>query len=217
MSGARRQQKESTREALFVTAMRLFDERGYTETSVEDIVREADVARGTFYVHFPTKDDVLIELIRRSDASILAHIRGAPRGGGVRGILRATTAGFADNWRERRALLPHAGAVAMRRIAAVAEEREVQPLRVELVGHVEAAVAAGELRADLPAQILADIFLLDVFAALMAWAIAGVPPLEIVMEGMIELFLRGAEADDADDADPPAAAKPRPSARAKSK
>jgi hypothetical protein len=41
--------------------------------------------------------------------------------------------------------------------------------------------------------MLADVFLLDVFAALMAWAQTGAPPLAVVMPGVIELFLRGAE------------------------
>jgi TetR/AcrR family transcriptional repressor of uid operon len=191
VASARTLQKEETREALFGCAMRLFDERGYDGVSVEDIVRAAGVARGTFYVHFPAKDDVLIELIRRSDATITARMKAAGKKP-LRAILRATTAAFADNWRERRALLPHAGAVAMRRIAMVAEARDAQPLRVELVRHVDAALAAGEISAALPAQMLADIFLLDVFAALMAWANSGAPALEIVMEGMIELFLHGA-------------------------
>jgi AcrR family transcriptional regulator len=191
VASARTLQKEETREALFACAMRLFDQRGYDDVSVEDIVRAAQVARGTFYVHFPAKDDVLVELIRRSDASIVARMRAAGKKP-LRAILRATTAAFADNWRDRRALLPHAGAVAMRRIAMVAEKRDAQPLRLELVRHVAAALDAGEVTAALPAQMLADIFLLDVFSALMAWANTGAPPLEVVMEGMIELFLHGA-------------------------
>jgi AcrR family transcriptional regulator len=192
---SRAEKKDATRMRVWGTAMRLFDELGYDETSVEDVVREARVARGTFYVHFPTKDDVLVELIRRNDARICAGMRAAARGRrgrSLRAVLRATTDGFAAAWRHRRALLPHAGAVAMRRIAGVAHERDAQPLRIELVGHVAAAVERGELRASLPPQMLADVFLLDVFAALMAWARTGAPALTIVMDGVIDLYLRGA-------------------------
>lgn len=187
----RAEQKQATRERVFAAALRLFDERGYEETSVEDVVRAARVARGTFYVHFPTKDDVLVELIRRTDAKICARMRAAgrrPRG--LRAVLRATAKAFADAWRGRRALLPHAGAVAMRRIAGVAHERDVQPLRIELAAQITAA--RRELRAPLPPQMLADVFLLDVFAALMAWAAMGAPALDRVMAGVIDLFLRGA-------------------------
>src|SRR5205814_2233223 len=106
--------------------------------------------------------------IARSDRHIVARMAEPRRAKGFRAVLRATTAAFAEVWRERRALLPHAGAVALRRIAEVEEERERQPLRLALVGHVDAAIAAGELRPKLPAQMLADVFLLHVFAALMA-------------------------------------------------
>jgi len=185
-------QKEATREHLFTQAMRLFEERGYEAVAVEDIVREAEVARGTFYFHFPKKEDVLLELIARSDAHILARMAAARRGKSIRAFLRATTDAFAEVWRDRRAILPHAGAVALRRIAEVERERDRQPLRLALLEHVTAAVAAGELRAGLPAQILADLFLLDVFAALMAWARTGQPSLDLVLAGVIDLFLRGA-------------------------
>ena len=192
MASRRVLQKEATREHLFTQAMRLFEAHGYEAVAVEDIVREAEVARGTFYFHFPRKDDVLLELIARSDAHILGRIAAVPVGAPIREVLAATTAAFAERWRDRRTILPHAGAVALRRIAEVEHERDRQPLRPALERHVAAAIAAGELRAGLPAQMLADVFLLDVFAALMAWARTGQPPLEVVLGGMIDLFLRGA-------------------------
>src|SRR5262245_22293793 len=104
VASARAEQKEATREQLYTHAMRLIDERGYDKVSVEDIVRAAGVARGTFYVHFPAKDDVLIELIRRSDEHIVGRIAASRRQRSLRAALRATTRGFADMWRERRAL-----------------------------------------------------------------------------------------------------------------
>ncbi len=195
-------QREATREQIFTAAMKLFDDRGYDQVGIDDIVVGARVARGTFYFHFAAKDDLLIELIRRSDAHILGRVATAfpvgaraakaARGRSLRAVLRVTTDAFAEVWQDRRTLLPHAGAVALRRIAAVEAAREQQPLRIELVKHVAAAVAAGELRAKLPAQILADVFLLNVFAALMAWAAAGAPPLPIILAGVIDLFLHGA-------------------------
>lgn len=172
--------------------MALFDARGYDAVGIDEIVRDAAVARGTFYFHFPRKDDLLIELIRRSDEHILGRMAKARRARTFRAVLRATTEAFAEVWRGRRTLLPHAGAVALRRIAESPAARDQQPLRLELVQHVDAAVAAGELKSRLPPQMLADVFLLNVFAALMAWAATGVPGLEVIMPGVIELFLNGA-------------------------
>ena len=192
MASRRDLQREATREQLFDCAMALFDARGYDAVGIEDIVRDAEVARGTFYFHFPRKDDLLIELIRRSDQHILGRMAAARRARTFKAVLRATTEAFAEVWRDRRALLPHAGAVALRRIAEAPAVRDQQPLRLELVQHVEAAVASGELSSRLPPQMLADVFLLNVFAALMAWAATGAPALEVIMPGVVELFLRGA-------------------------
>ena len=210
MPTLRAQQKRATRGLLFDVAMRLFERAGYASVSVDDIVREASVARGTFYFHYESKEDVLYEAVRRGEVEISARMAAVDLERPLRDVLQATCDGFADIWGgARREFLGEAGAVGMRRIVAARQERDNEPLRLELVKHVERALVAGELRSTLPAQMLADVFLLDVFAALMAWAATGEPALDVVMVGMIELFLRGAEGFGT----PPTPPTPRPKRR----
>lgn len=45
-----------TRSRLQQALFRLTAEKGYTAITVEDICREADVGRSTFYTHYPDKD-----------------------------------------------------------------------------------------------------------------------------------------------------------------
>lgn len=45
--------------------MGLFGEKGYGSTSVADILREADANSGSLYHAFPTKQDVLVAVLRR--------------------------------------------------------------------------------------------------------------------------------------------------------
>ena len=52
----RERQAEATRQLLVSTARQLFAERGYADTSIEDIIQQAGVARGALYHHFPGKD-----------------------------------------------------------------------------------------------------------------------------------------------------------------
>ncbi|MGZ5934188.1 MAG: TetR/AcrR family transcriptional regulator, partial [Rhizomicrobium sp.] len=56
---------EDTRQRLVMTAMRLFSEKGYESTSVAEILRAAGANSGSLYHFFPTKQDLLIEVLRR--------------------------------------------------------------------------------------------------------------------------------------------------------
>src|SRR5580693_10152742 len=57
----RRQRRSAeTREQLFRAALRLFAEKGFAETTVEDITNAADVGKGTFFNYFPSKEHLLI-------------------------------------------------------------------------------------------------------------------------------------------------------------
>lgn len=55
-------------------AERLFLDKGFDATSVEDITRGADVAKGTFYVHFAGKTGVVEALRARFVRDVLARI-----------------------------------------------------------------------------------------------------------------------------------------------
>ncbi|MFD1542445.1 TetR/AcrR family transcriptional regulator [Nonomuraea guangzhouensis] len=55
----RERKKLQTRQLLVDTALRLFAEQGYEQTTIAQITQAADVAKKTFFNHFPTKEDVL--------------------------------------------------------------------------------------------------------------------------------------------------------------
>ncbi|MFC4008795.1 TetR family transcriptional regulator [Nonomuraea purpurea] len=55
----RERKKRQTKELLVATALRLFAEQGYEETTVAQIASVADVATKTFFNYFPSKEDVL--------------------------------------------------------------------------------------------------------------------------------------------------------------
>jgi AcrR family transcriptional regulator len=52
-------------------------ERGYRDTTVADIVRHARTSKRTFYEQFASKEECLIELLRRNNEILIANIRNA--------------------------------------------------------------------------------------------------------------------------------------------
>jgi AcrR family transcriptional regulator len=52
-------------------------ERGYRDTTVADIVRHARTSKRTFYEQFASKEECLIELLRRNNEDLIAGIRAA--------------------------------------------------------------------------------------------------------------------------------------------
>lgn len=57
---------ERTRQQLIEAGMRAFIRQGYVDCSVEDILQEADVSRGTFYAHFKSKKAIFAAIIGQS-------------------------------------------------------------------------------------------------------------------------------------------------------
>src|SRR5712692_8196525 len=58
--GRRQRRSAEIREKLFRAALQLFAEKGFAETTVEDITNAADVGKGTFFNYFPSKEHILI-------------------------------------------------------------------------------------------------------------------------------------------------------------
>ena len=50
--------KKKKKDALFNTAFELFTTKGLTKTTISDIVDQAGVAKGTFYLYFKDKYDI---------------------------------------------------------------------------------------------------------------------------------------------------------------
>jgi AcrR family transcriptional regulator len=78
--GLRERKKLRTRRAIAGAALRLFDERGYEETTISDIAAAADVSPRTFFSYFPSKDDVVFAEMDERLADIRARLAQRPSG-----------------------------------------------------------------------------------------------------------------------------------------
>jgi TetR/AcrR family transcriptional repressor of nem operon len=56
--------KRKTHQAILESARRLFNKRGFSEVSIEEVMENAGLTRGGFYRHFKDKDDLYAEAVR---------------------------------------------------------------------------------------------------------------------------------------------------------
>jgi AcrR family transcriptional regulator len=67
MVGLRKAQKEMTRKLLLDKGLELFNSQGYASTTVDDIAAGVGTTRTTFYLHFPSKADLVRSLVDTAD------------------------------------------------------------------------------------------------------------------------------------------------------
>ncbi|MCX6679994.1 MAG: helix-turn-helix domain containing protein [Methanothrix sp.] len=65
---------EERRRELIDTAERLFMEKGYEHTAISDIVKELNIAQGTLYYYFRSKEDILEAVVDKSIAVLEQNV-----------------------------------------------------------------------------------------------------------------------------------------------
>jgi AcrR family transcriptional regulator len=156
--------KERTRAALKGAAQELILKQGFDHVSVDDIVRRADVARGTFYLHYQDKGELVWDIVKAGmqemDARLNLQFPGDSLSLDVQGIGFTAWFEHAQQHRElfRLILGPQgSAAIAHRFLQHLAEEVE----REIRTGRVNPGI-------DVPQQVLAQ-FLAGALLRLVIW------------------------------------------------
>jgi len=153
----RERKKLRTRRALADAALRMFSEKGFGHTTLEDLAAEAEVSKSTFFRFFPAKEAAAIEAETELWTAYLTAMAGRELSGPILGelhqTLAAAAAGLDPGWDER--------FVATRRLIAA------EPALLAYVEHYRAGVErqvieclAGKLGLDpedLRLQVLAEL------------------------------------------------------------
>jgi AcrR family transcriptional regulator len=126
----RERKKQRTRRALADAALRLFTEKGYDATTLEEVADQADVSKSTFFRFFPSKEAAAIEAEAELWSAYLDALRGRELSGEVLEVLHQTlavaVATLEASWDER--------FLATRRLVAV------EPALLGYLDHYRASV-----------------------------------------------------------------------------
>jgi AcrR family transcriptional regulator len=187
----RARKKERTRREIYQAAMTLFADRGFDQVTVEQICDAADVARGTFFLHFPTKAALLFEFNRAMTADFAASLA-EPRESATRELERLVDR-LAQGWLERAEIMTAMLREFLGTPAAWADaETSGQDLPELIEDIVRRGQQRGELRKSISPRLAAAVFLSTSLAILSGHVFQ---PGEVTAEGardqMIEILLRG--------------------------
>ncbi len=161
MSGLRERHMDRTRAAIVDAALALFQEQGFSETTVDAIAERADVGRRTFFRYFPAKESVLFHdidgQIQATLDALAARPESEPPFEALIGVLRESAGRFSAAADQRRLLakvahecdnlMVHHRAVIMRRLedtitAEIARRSSVEPDDLATGAAVAAILAA---------------------------------------------------------------------------
>ncbi len=191
---SRRQRRSAElRERLFRAALELFAQKGFAETTVEDITEAADVGKGTFFNYFPSKDHILLAFgemqLGKLEAAIeMARRTGEPMAEFLRSLGVRMTQEPTRNPAIIRALLQAYLSTTPVREAMMDLQKRVHALHTQMI---QLGQERGEIRNDLPAAEIAHVFRQTIFGTLLIWSLYGDETLHARIEAAFNLLWSG--------------------------
>ena len=169
----RQQIAQETRRKLYETGRSLICEKGFYNVSVEDITTACGVAKGTFYVYFRRKEDIVFECCREWFGEVDRKAR-AHKGTLLekltfyfKGFMEGVTCGGIELCRQwvREVIDPKVVPGDM------SGDKYAYDLR-NLTNFLKDAVAAGELKRNTPVDALVRLFLCELYGMMTCWCMS---------------------------------------------
>lgn len=143
--GLRERKKLKTRAAIQKEALRLFEEKGYEATTIEDIAEAVEISPSTFFNYFPSKEDVV--LLDDLDPLLYAAFNAQPANLSPIAALRAAMRDVFSN------LTPQQADVFHRRMLLVAASDQVRAaMLIQFAGMVQQVAELLAARIGRPAD-----------------------------------------------------------------
>jgi AcrR family transcriptional regulator len=195
VSGRRERKKDETKRKIIDVALELFHRQGFAATTMEQIADTADVAKGTLYNHFATKEAIVGEYMRRTvrenEPDAVKFFQELPD---TRSRLYVFMEKIAE-WTElNKEIVGIYVSYRMQNLFRPQDERErsgFESLLAKIIGHGQ---ASGELRKNISQEKLVKYFEVLHAMTLRNWLVEPEEfPLQQNLIEAVDLFLTGAK------------------------
>jgi AcrR family transcriptional regulator len=181
----RERQRRETRQALAEHAIALFRDRGFDETTVEEIAAAAGVSKRTFFLHFPTKaaaafpdhDERVADFVRRLGD-------GAMHPDPLHHLLHILLAGLGNDSPMRRTRYQLLATVAALRDEDARTDRDYEEAVARFLQQRWGTTVEARVRAHAVANAVLGV----VRASLIAWSEDGIDPRPLCFEILHRMF-----------------------------
>jgi AcrR family transcriptional regulator len=196
----RQRRTDEVRARILAAAADLFSRHGIVNTPVENITAAADVAKGTFFNYFPTKEAAAAELAKRLTTDLWIVSRRARYADTVRPILQSLPEVFLGAFGHSPALARSVVGVMLLHESQDEAFREITgTTRDHLAYILERGQELGEIRGDRSAAGLALALQQSLWGALTLWRQGD--DVAQLMTPSLEIFWSGAAVAASDDED----------------
>jgi AcrR family transcriptional regulator len=186
----RERKKARLRQTIIREALRLFAERGFAGTTIDDIAGAADVSRRTFFRYFDHKEDVVLGWLDEVGEVVAACLAARPRAEPPLDAVRASVLALVEGYRER-AADALAGAKVIEATPAVrAREREKHAAWEDAIATELRKRLGRSLAARRRARLLAALSVAALSASVAIWRTeAGRPDLADLVRDAFDLLV----------------------------
>jgi AcrR family transcriptional regulator len=192
---ARRPLSPRRREVLDEAA-RLFTERGYGGTSMDDVANAVELTKGTLYHHFPGKAEILVEVYDEAADFVLANTHEVPVDTPAPEAVRLLVRSVLELIEQRRnqVVLFHQEMPWVEQWLPAADARRVRHKMREYIDYVESVIKRGVSAGDfekVDVHATAQTLIGMVTWSYRWWEPDGKPNIDQLTDLLTNIFLRG--------------------------
>ena len=158
--GRMERKKQETHRKIIAGAMDLFRSQGVDQTTMEQIAREVDIAKGTLYNYFPAKEAIISAYIQQSFAASasdrIKELRNLPD---TRSRIRLILGGLMEGVQAQKEIFEKYFVYQIQHLISLHREAGMKSgMRLLAREIITLGQQYGELRTDLPYDILVALF-----------------------------------------------------------